>query len=335
MAAGTEFRSMGGDPTGRFTRGSGSPAVEAGTKPRSPSAHPSRPGPPRHSLRGPVLPRARQRAQGDLPPQPRHRYRRVRRPRGGPTARTSPRNSGRNSGTDPKGSSPILLANARSGERKTNIPPPLPASSFKSLETSRAKRVKDGSVQRAARQAAPPQDPAAPTQAGQGAQRTQMSPGSEGLPQSPFVPLDSKAQEDQMSEETRRAINRIIPSGPAARGIMTPEQAAELSSVLIPRLPNFNVAAAVGLPRNANPYVVTLQQAFTLALINARVYQLLLEDLYNSALTVALQRFNFEPQFYAGMSPQTSPNGAGFPGVSPINQFLYATRTTPGGQISS
>ena len=54
---------------------------------------------------------------------------------GGPTARTSPRNSGRNSGTDPKGSSPILLANARSGERKTNIPPPRPASSFKSLET--------------------------------------------------------------------------------------------------------------------------------------------------------------------------------------------------------
>ena len=229
---------------------------------------------------------------------------------GGPTARTSPRNPGRNSGTDPKGSSPILLANARSGERKTNIPPPRPASSFKSLETSRAKRVKDGSVQRAARQAAPPQDPAAPTQAGQGAQRTQMSPGSDGLPQSPFVPLDSKASEDQMSEETRRAINRIIPGGPAAAGTMTPEQAAELSSVLIPKLPNFNVAAAVGLPRNANPYVITLQQSFTLALINARIYQLQLENLYNAALAVALQRFQFEPQFYAGMSPLTSPTTA-------------------------
>jgi hypothetical protein len=254
---------------------------------------------------------------------------------GGPTARTSPRNPGRNSGTDPKGSSPILLANARSGERKTNIPPPRPASSFKSLETSRTKGVKDGSVQRAARQAAPPQDPAAPTQAGQGAQRTQMSPGSEGLPQSPFVPLDSKAQEDQMSEETRREINRIIPGGPAAAGTITPEQAAELSSVLIPKLPKFNVAAAVGLPRNANPYVITLQQSFTLALINARIYQLQLENLYNAALAVALQRFAFEPQFYAGMSPITSPNGAGFPGVSPINQFLYATRSAPGGQISS
>ena len=253
---------------------------------------------------------------------------------GGPTARTSPRNSGRNSGTDPKGSSPILLANARSGERKTNIPPPRPASSFKSLETSRAKSVKDGSVQRAAWQAAPPQDPAAPTQAGQGAQQTQ----------SPFVPLDSKASEDQMSEETRRAINRIIPSGPAAAGTMTPEQAAELSSVLIPKLPNFNVAAAVGLPRNANPYVITLQQSFTMALINARIYQLQLETLYSAALAVALQRFQFEPQFYAGMSPITSPtigpggSSVSFPGVSPlnpINQFLYATRSAPGGQISS
>src|SRR5208337_4117265 len=212
--------------------------------------------------------------------------------------------------------------------------PPRPASSFKSLETSRAKGVKDGSVQRAARQAAPPQDPAAPTQAGQGAQRTQISPGSDGLPQSPFVPLDSKAHEDQMSEETRREINRIIPGGPAG-GTITPEQAAELSSVLIPKLPKFNVAAAVGLPRNANPYVITLQQSFTLALINARIYQLQLENLYNAALTVALQRFQFEPQFYAGMSPLTSPNGAGFPGLNPINEFLYHTRLSPGGQMSS
>jgi len=260
---------------------------------------------------------------------------------GGPTARTSPRNPGRNFGTDPKGSSPILLANARCGDKKTNIPPPRPASSFKSLETRRAHGVKDGSVQRAARQAVPPQDPAAPTQAGQGAQRTQISPGSDGLPPRPFVPLDSKTNDDQMSEETRREVNRIIPGGPAPGGTITPEQAAELSSVLIPRMPSFNVAAAAGLPRNANPYVITLQQSFTLALINARIYQLQLENLYNYALAVALQRFQFEPQFYAGMSPLTSPtigpggSSVGFPGVSPINQFLYQTRSAPGGQISS
>ena len=98
---------------------------------------------------------------------------------GGPTARTSPRNPGMNSGTDPKGSSPILLANARSGEKKTSIPPPRPASSFKSGETSRAQGVKDGSVQRAARQVFPPQDPAVPAQAGQAGQRTRIQPGSD------------------------------------------------------------------------------------------------------------------------------------------------------------
>jgi hypothetical protein len=139
-----------------------------------------------------------------------------------------------------------------------------------------------------------------------------------------------------MSEETRREIERILPRGAAVP--ISPEQAAELSSVLIPKIPKFNVAAAAGLPRNANPYVVTLQQAFTLALINARVYQLQLENLYNAALNVTLQRFAFEPQFYAGMNPRTSPTligGIGFPGVNPTTQFLYQTTKAPGGQIST
>lgn len=253
---------------------------------------------------------------------------------GGPSARTSPRSPGMNSGTDPGGSSPILLANARSGEKKTTILPLRPASSFKSGETSRAQGVKDGSVQRAARQTVPPQEGAAPAQPGQAGQRTQIRPGDEGLPPRPLVPLDSKANEDQMSEETRREINRIIPRGPAPGGTLSPEQAAELSSVLIPRIPKFNVAAAAGLPRNANPYVVTLQQAFTLALINARIYQLQLENLYNAALNVTLQRFAFEPQFYAGMSPLTPPLGLGFPGLFPENRFFYQTRKA-GTQMST
>ena len=130
-----------------------------------------------------------------------------------------------------------------------------------------------------------------------------------------------------MSEETRRADQPDHPGRPGRRSL-DPEQAAELSSVLIPRIPKFNVAAAAGLPRNANPYVVTLQQAFTLALINARVYQLQLENLYNAALNVTLQRFAFEPQFYAGMSPLTSPLGAGFPGVNPATSSL-PTRSRP------
>jgi len=248
---------------------------------------------------------------------------------GGTSAARNPRV---NSGTDPQGSTPILLATARSGE-KTAIPPPRPASSFTPREPGRAPGVKDGAVQRTSRQVVPSPDSAAATRAGQAAERTQIQPGSEALPARPFIPLDSKANEDEMTEETRREVNQIVPAGPG--GTFNQEQAAELAGVLVPKVPPFNVAAAAGLPRNARPYVVTLQQAFTLALINARIYQLQLENLYNAALAVALQRFQFEPQFYAGMSPSTSPNGAGFPGESPINKFLYQTRKAPGGQMST
>ena len=46
-----------------------------------------------------------------------------------------------------------------------------------------------------------------------------------------------------------------------------------------------------------------MEQAFTLALINGRVYQFQLEQLYLAALPVTLQRFAFTPQFFAGLSP--------------------------------
>src|SRR5262249_43834343 len=61
-----------------------------------------------------------------------------------------------------------------------------------------------------------------------------------------------------------------------------------------------------------------------------------------------LQRFAFEPQFYAGISPRTgvpqtagpgggtnSIGGGSFPGTSPINSFTYATRFAPTGQVSA
>ena len=197
--------------------------------------------------------------------------------------------------------------------------------------SNEARGIKDTSVRRAARQEAGLPNPAPPSAT------NPIIPGNGGPQTRPVMPRDTRLNEDQMSEETRRAIERIIPGGPAASGTLNAEQAAELSSVLIPRMPKFNIAAAAGLPRNANPYVVTLQQAFTLALINARIYQLQLENLYTSALTVALDRFQFAPQFYAGMSPPGSdaPLGAGFPGVNPANQFIYSTRSSPAGQVST
>ena len=63
------------------------------------------------------------------------------------------------SGDEFRDRSPKFVANTlsetRSAEKKTAIPPPRPASSFKSGESSRAQGVKDGSVQRAAGQAGP------------------------------------------------------------------------------------------------------------------------------------------------------------------------------------
>ena len=94
-----------------------------------------------------------------------------------------------------------------------------------------------------------------------------------------------------------------------------------------------------------------MQQAWLLALINARYYQFQLEQLYLAALPVTLQRFAFEPQFYAGMSPTTgvpqtggaggsgtSIGGGSFPtatGLSTANSFTYATRFAPTGQVST
>src|SRR6185312_8542880 len=93
------------------------------------------------------------------------------------------------------------------------------------------------------------------------------------------------------------------------------------------------------------------QQALLLALINARYYQFQLEQLYLAALPVTLQRFAFEPQFYAGLSPVTgvpqtggaggqgqSIGGGSFApatGLSTANTFSYATRFAPQGQVST
>src|SRR5262249_46969341 len=89
-------------------------------------------------------------------------------------------------------------------------------------------------------------------------------------------------------------------------------------------------------------YKVNMQQAWLLTLINGRFYQFNLEQLYLAALPVTLQRFYFEPQFYAGLSPLTrvpqTANTSGVSpgaGLSPANSFTYATRFSPTGQISN
>jgi hypothetical protein len=128
---------------------------------------------------------------------------------------------------------------------------------------------------------------------------------------------------------------------------LTPDQyrasetlASEISSILVPGAIELNEAEAAGHPRSSHLYVVTMEQAFTLALINSRAYQFNLENVYLNALAVTQQRFVFMPQFFAGLSPLTAvaTGGGPSPGVSftpnPVNQFLYQTAET-GQQLSS
>ena len=127
---------------------------------------------------------------------------------------------------------------------------------------------------------------------------------------------------------------------------LTPDQyqaseamGAEMSGLLIPNAVDFDEAQAAGLPKGSEPYKLTMHQALDLALINSRPYQFQLEQIYIASLAVTLQRFAFQPQFYAGMSPITPPLAGsasgvlggltpGFPGVNPINNFSYTTRAT-------
>ena len=112
-------------------------------------------------------------------------------------------------------------------------------------------------------------------------------------------------------------------------------ETSELASVLVPGSMTFDEAEAAGLPRDARPYVVNPAQAITLALINNRPYQYQLENLYLASLNVTLQRFAFQPQGYAGLSPLSAVAGTGIPNPNYGNSFLYRTKQAPGGQASN
>jgi hypothetical protein len=130
---------------------------------------------------------------------------------------------------------------------------------------------------------------------------------------------------------------------------LTPRQnqavANELSGLYGTGKIDFNEAVATGLPRDAKPYRINLAQSLTLALINARIYQFQLEQLYLAALPVTLQRFAFAPQFIVGLSPTTPTVGPGTtaaasgvglsPVINPSNAFSYRTRATGLGQQST
>ena len=103
--------------------------------------------------------------------------------------------------------------------------------------------------------------------------------------------------------------------------------------MFVPENVPFDEAIAAGLPVNSKPYLLTMEKAFQLAILNSRQYQFQLENVYVNALPVTLQRFSFGPQFVAGLSPTTGVGGAGsstFGGGSPGSPRPTASSTTPG-----
>ncbi|AMV38998.1 TolC family protein [Planctomyces sp. SH-PL62] len=211
-------------------------------------------------------------------------------------------------GRDPK-AAPVLLADARPAAVKGKIPPPRSAESFKLDKDAPAG---DLAVRRARFQEVDPDRP---------------------LPQAPPAPLDPNPEGRDLADPNLPRPDQMVPE--RDDGAFSEAQAAELSGILVPAIADLDEAAAAGLRPGDRYYKVNMQQAFTLALINSRFYQSQLENLYASALSVTLQRFSFQPQFYAGFSPSTSPLGAGFPALNPANSFNYRTRYAPGGQISA
>lgn len=119
-------------------------------------------------------------------------------------------------------------------------------------------------------------------------------------------------------------------SGEAADVQAPRGDANDLIEILKPQEVVFDEGLAAGVPPEVEPYVINPRQALTLALQNSRAYQFNLEEVYIQALAVTLARFNFEPQFVAGLSPTSGP---GF-GVSPGNQWQYRTNEAPGGYQS-
>lgn len=193
-----------------------------------------------------------------------------------------------------------------------------PESRFKGLDTF----VRRTAIQ--ANEARPPQRPA-------GASDDQPQPRADlpGMEQ-PKVP------EDPQPNEGVDAVTKPVDP----RSGMSDEQykasgaaTANLAGILSPGAATFDETEAAGLPPGSRPYIVDPAAALNLALINNRPYQFNIEAIYIQALTVTLQRFAFQPQFYAGMSPQTGPVNSG---INPnfVNSFLYRTNNAPGGQSS-
>jgi Outer membrane efflux protein len=152
------------------------------------------------------------------------------------------------------------------------------------------------------------------------AQTTAPKPAAD--PNSLPMPLEIVKPETNAAQETGQP-----------GGMVVEDTTTKLLEILNPKIQDLDIQLAAGLPRQSKVYVLTPDHALTLALVNSRDYQSRLENIYLTALPVTLQRFNLEPQVFAGLSPTTGTFAGGSP-ANFANSFLYRTLEAPGGQAS-
>src|SRR5262249_25217700 len=125
---------------------------------------------------------------------------------------------------------------------------------------------------------APSQQPPAPERPS--TRPDQPSAGAPGAAQERPVPATPSSILDR---EIARQPPPLSPTQIDQAGRMSQAEAAELSQVLVPPVELQNDQEAYGYPKGSRVYKLNMQQAFLLALMNARFYQSNLETVYLAA----------------------------------------------------
>lgn len=105
--------------------------------------------------------------------------------------------------------------------------------------------------------------------------------------------LDVMAQWDAENRARRAAMDQQMAAAPRVRDAQQIRQAAHSQPEKPVELPPPN---ANGKPK---PYIINMEQAIELGLMNSREFQTRREDLYLAALPVTRERFSFSAQYFA------------------------------------
>jgi hypothetical protein len=146
-------------------------------------------------------------------------------------------------------------------------------------------------------------------------------------------PGDAGRSTPEATDELPKPLENVSDNEPGDDMRSDLDTSTKLLEILNPVVQDLDPELAAGVPRGSGAYQISPSDALTLSLINSRDYQNRLENIYLTALPVTLQRFNLEPQVFAGLGPGRGTAAGGSPANFP-NSFVYRTLEAPGGQAS-